>query len=171
MPFWCPCRRRGLRWRQWCCRVSGAIVAMAHSRYLEALTKRPAMVAVGIEEQGMEREEGGRGAAARRRQAARRELERRGRMDDGGGIGIGGFEVASRAVPSPSPPPPVKGGTHSRPLGLHVPITHHPLADRYLTIIIINTCELCCQVETCCRIMFPHHSTIASDHRFVHLRP
>jgi hypothetical protein len=72
VPFWCPCQRRGLRWRQCCCHVSGAIVAMAHSRYLEALTKRPAMVAVGVEEQGVERKEGGREAAARRRQAARR---------------------------------------------------------------------------------------------------
>jgi hypothetical protein len=107
VPFSCPCRRRGLGGRQCCCHVSGAVVAMAHSRYLEALTKRPAMVAVGVGEQekGMQRKEGGREAAARRRQAARRggEVEGEGRMDDG--RGLGGFEVASRAAPSPSPRP------------------------------------------------------------------
>jgi hypothetical protein len=89
------------------------------------------------------------------------------------GVGLGVSRVLHGRYQAQAPAPcQSKGGTHSRPLGLHV---HHPLPDPYLTITItitvINTCELCCQVETCCRIMFPHRSTMTSDHRFVHLRP
>jgi hypothetical protein len=91
-------------------------------------------------------------------------------MDDG--RGLGGFEVASRAVTSPSPPPPVKGGTHTRPLGLHVPITHHPSPTcrpvpvhqhhHHLRALVLGGDMPVGLV--------PHYSTVNSDRRFVHMR-
>lgn len=48
-PSWCPCQRRGLHAEVSQCRqlvVAADAVAAQHSRYLDARTKRPAMVAV-----------------------------------------------------------------------------------------------------------------------------